>query len=133
MENCRTANFTMRIISLISEYLIIPLYMGNTIIQAIKIPLFITSKGKIFIKWGRSSKRCLTRKYENMKIPVIRIKSQQNMIHLGANLFRIRLGIKSICFYHTRHNLLSLNLWYKWKRHIYLKGNPKKWIQFSSE
>jgi len=72
---------------LISEYLIIPRYIGKKNTQTPKTSKLITMAGINLITLGRSTNKCLIKKNENRKEIVIRIRSQQNMIHRGAYLF----------------------------------------------
>lgn len=73
--------------SLISEYLIMPRYIGKKNTHIAYIIKLIYTAGRNFITPGRSTNKCLTNKKENKKEIVIRAKSQQNMIQRGAYLF----------------------------------------------
>jgi|GEM_PF-4846688 len=77
----------MRKISLISEYLIIPLYIGKKNTHTPNTTKLITTAGKNLITLGSTNNTCLIKKNEKRKEIVINIKSQENMIQRGAYLF----------------------------------------------
>lgn len=83
----REANFIILRISFVSEYLIMPRYIGKAKTQNRNTPAFINTEGINFIILGRSNKKCRIRKNAKMKEKVIRVKSQQKIIQRGANLF----------------------------------------------
>ncbi len=64
-----------------------PRYNGNAIIPTRYTEIFINSVGINLITVGISTKKCRMRKKENKKDKVIRPRSQQKIIHRGANLF----------------------------------------------
>ena len=74
-------------ISFVSEYLIIPAYIGKAKTQTRYIDIFIKTEGINFITLGRSINRCRMRKKENKNEHVIKTRSQQKIIQRGANLF----------------------------------------------
>ncbi len=73
--------------SFVSEYLIMPRYIGKARIQIRYIDTFKKTEGIILITLGRSTNKGRMRKNENRNEKVIITRSQENIIQRGANLF----------------------------------------------